>query len=216
MTIGERIKERRIELNLTVDDVALALNKNRATIYRYESNEIEKLPTTVLEPLAKILRTTPQYLMGWEENPDRLKSPNITEEYVTFPVLGEIAAGYESEAIEDWGGETVDIPLSYLKGRSKTDFFVLQVKGDSMYPLYHEGDKVLILRQTTLNYSGEIGAILYEESMATLKRVEYATGEDWLRMVPINPNHQPKMIEGADLEKCRVLGIPKLVNREIK
>lgn len=216
MTIGERIKERRIELNLTVDDVALALNKNRATIYRYESNEIEKLPTTVLEPLAKILRTTPQYLMGWEENPDRLKSPNITEDYVTFPVLGEIAAGYESEAIEDWGGETVDIPVSYLKGRNKTDFFVLQVKGDSMYPLYHEGDKVLILRQTTLNYSGEIGAILYEESMATLKKVEYATGEDWLRMVPINPNHQPKMIEGADLEKCRVLGIPKLVIREIK
>lgn len=216
MTIGERIKERRIELDLTVDDVALALNKNRATIYRYESNEIEKLPTTVLEPLAKILRTTPQYLMGWEENPNNLKSPNITEEYVTFPVLGEIAAGYESEAIEDWGGETVDIPVSYLKGRNKTDFFVLQVKGDSMYPLYHEGDKVLILRQTTLNYSGEIGAILYEESMATLKKVEYATGEDWLRMVPINPNHQPKMIEGADLEKCRVLGIPKLVIREIK
>lgn len=66
MTIGERIKSRRIELGLSVDDVASKLNKNRATVYRYESSYIEKLPTTVLEPLANVLHTTPAYLMGWE------------------------------------------------------------------------------------------------------------------------------------------------------
>lgn len=66
MTIGERIKSRRIELGLSVDDVAAKLNKNRATVYRYESSYIEKLPTTVLEPLANVLHTTPAYLMGWE------------------------------------------------------------------------------------------------------------------------------------------------------
>ncbi|MBE7042154.1 MAG: helix-turn-helix domain-containing protein [Ruminococcaceae bacterium] len=216
MTIGKRIKYKREELSYTQEYIAKHVGCALQTIYKYENEIVTNIPLDKIEKIAEVLNVTPAYLMGWEENPDRLKSPNITEEYVTFPVLGEIAAGYESEAIEDWGGETVDVPISYLKGRNKTDFFVLQVKGDSMYPLYHEGDKVLILRQTTLNYSGEIGAILYEESMATLKKVEYATGEDWLRMVPINPNHQPKMIEGADLEKCRVLGIPKLVIREIK
>lgn len=66
MTIGERIKQRRKELGLSVDELAELLHKNRATIYRYESNEIEKLPTTVLEPLAKALGVTPAYLMGWE------------------------------------------------------------------------------------------------------------------------------------------------------
>lgn len=40
-----------------------ALNKNRSTVYRYESNDIEKLPTTVLKPLANTLYTTPAYLM---------------------------------------------------------------------------------------------------------------------------------------------------------
>ncbi len=70
MTIGNRIKNRRKELNLTVDEVAEKLNKNRATIYRYESDEIENLPITILEPLAEILNTTPAYLMGWEENED--------------------------------------------------------------------------------------------------------------------------------------------------
>lgn len=67
MTIGERIKQRRIELGLSVDDIAARLGKNRATIYRYENSDIENLPTTILEPLAKILDTTPAYLIGWEK-----------------------------------------------------------------------------------------------------------------------------------------------------
>lgn len=68
MTVGERIRKRRKQLGLSVDELSDLLGKNRATIYRYESNEIEKLPTTVLEPLAKALNTTPSYLMGWGEN----------------------------------------------------------------------------------------------------------------------------------------------------
>jgi transcriptional regulator with XRE-family HTH domain len=67
VNIGERIKERRKELELSVDDIASKLNKNRATIYRYESNDIENLPVTVLEPLAQILNTTPAYLLGLED-----------------------------------------------------------------------------------------------------------------------------------------------------
>lgn len=67
MTVGTRIKNRRIELGLSVDEVACKLGKNKATIYRYENDDIENLPTTVLEPLAQILETTPAHLMGWEE-----------------------------------------------------------------------------------------------------------------------------------------------------
>ena len=59
MTIGERIKQRRKELGLSVGEIAERLGKNRATIYRYESGGIEDLPTQVLESLAKALDTTP-------------------------------------------------------------------------------------------------------------------------------------------------------------
>jgi len=68
MTIGERISKKRQELGLTADEVAEKLGKSRATVYRYENGEIESLPTTVLEPLAKVLRTTPAFLMGWTDN----------------------------------------------------------------------------------------------------------------------------------------------------
>lgn len=66
MNIGERIKKLRKEKGLSVDYIAEKLGKNRATVYRYESSEIENLPYPILVPLAEILGTTPMYLMGCE------------------------------------------------------------------------------------------------------------------------------------------------------
>lgn len=220
MEINERIKQRRKELGLSAEYVAEKLKLSPATIYRYESKDIKKFPTEVLEPLSKVLHTTPEYLMGWsktkQSDSTNLISPDISKNTVTFPVIGEIAAGYDNIALEDWSGETVEIPFSYLKGRKREDYFVLSVKGNSMYPKYINGDKVLILKQSTLNRSGDIGAIMYEDELATLKKVEYVKGEDWLRLIPINPEYEPKTIQGEDLEHCRVIGIPKLLIREIE
>lgn len=67
MDIGKRIKQRRKDLHMSVDELAKRLGKNRATVYRYEKGDIENLPMDILEPLAIALDTTPQYLMGWTE-----------------------------------------------------------------------------------------------------------------------------------------------------
>lgn len=69
MLTGKRIKERRLELGMSADDLAEILGKNRATIYRYEGDEIENFPVSIIEPLAKALLTTPEYLMGWTDDP---------------------------------------------------------------------------------------------------------------------------------------------------
>lgn len=83
MTVGSRIKERRIELGISVDELAIKLNKNRATIYRYEKDDIKSMPTTVLEPLADALHTTPAYLMGWTNDPNDWE--NIGNECGIYP-----------------------------------------------------------------------------------------------------------------------------------
>ena len=67
MDVNERIKARRKELDLDADTLADLLGISRATYYRYESKEIEKIPISALVPLAKALHVTPAYLMGWEE-----------------------------------------------------------------------------------------------------------------------------------------------------
>ena len=66
MTTGQRMKARRKELGLSAEYVAKQLNRSPATIYRYENGGIDKVPGDILEPLARVLQTTPADLMGWE------------------------------------------------------------------------------------------------------------------------------------------------------
>lgn len=73
MNTGDRIKQRRLELGLTADDLARKIGKSRATIYRYENGDIENMPTPILEPLAKALDTTPADLMGWDSRDYAIK-----------------------------------------------------------------------------------------------------------------------------------------------
>ena len=65
MKVGDRIRAKRQDMGMSVDELAARLRKNRATVYRYEKGDIENMPVNVLEPLAEVLQTTPAYLMGW-------------------------------------------------------------------------------------------------------------------------------------------------------
>lgn len=86
--IGERMKARRKELCMSADELGSLLGKNRATIYRYEKGEIEKMPLDILEPIAKALRTTPQYLMGWDVEAIEINPVEMAERHVEM-VLDE-------------------------------------------------------------------------------------------------------------------------------
>ena len=210
-----RIKTLREKKGINMTQAAKALQIPYTTYVNYEKGEREP-NTEMLIKIAGFYDVSVDYLIGRSDRErPQLLPPVITDDVVAIPVIGEIAAGYGELAVEDWSGETVDIPRRFLKGHKSEEFFILNVHGDSMYPLYMEGDKVLILRQTALARSGEIGAVLYDSEMATLKKVEYVTGEDWMKLIPINPNYPPKTITGADLESCRIIGVPKLLIREI-
>lgn len=203
-------------------DIANETGIDKGSISHYLNGKYEPKQDAVYK-IALCLNVSEMWLWGYDvpmERNDNIKNikypaPEITEDYTTFPVIGEIAAGYDNPAYEDYDGEVVEIPNSYLKGRQRDEFFVLKVKGDSMYPMYQDGDRVLILKQATLNNSGEIGAVLYDDEYGTLKKIEYVMGEDWMRLVPINPTYKPELIEGERLEHCRVMGIPKLLLRDI-
>ena len=78
MSIGDRIKERRKELDMTAEDLAVEIGKSRATVYRYENGDIEDMPITVIEPLAAALKTTPDYLLGWDDDPNDYDSDDFS------------------------------------------------------------------------------------------------------------------------------------------
>jgi transcriptional regulator with XRE-family HTH domain len=68
MGLKENIKNRRLELNLTLEDVSKRLSISKPTLQRYESGVISNIPSDKIEKLAVILETTPSILMGWDEN----------------------------------------------------------------------------------------------------------------------------------------------------
>ena len=74
------MKERRKALGISAEYVAEKLGVSPATIYRYEKGDIEKMPGNVLEPISKILCTTPAYLMGWAEPAPAAPAMELTPE----------------------------------------------------------------------------------------------------------------------------------------
>ena len=80
MTVGERIKNRRKEIGMSADVLAKRIGVSRSTIFRYENGSIENLPMSNLEPIAKTLYTSVQYLMGWDDN----EAPTISGERIPY------------------------------------------------------------------------------------------------------------------------------------
>ena len=76
MTVGQRMQQRRKELDMSASELGKRIGKNRATIFRYENGDIEKLPVDVLKPIAEALMTTPEYLMGWEDDNEKTATEN--------------------------------------------------------------------------------------------------------------------------------------------
>lgn len=201
MDVGERIKNRRKQLGLSAEQIAAELGVSPATVYRYESNEIMNMRIDKLEPIAKALHTSPAYLMGWsEETSSAAEDTNL----VTIHYAGPVAAHFN--ATPDDAYEQRTIPAEWIGRRRPEDFFLATVSGDSMYPQFQDGDEILCLRCSDMGISGRIGIMLLGGDEATVKRIEYKPGEDWIDLVPINPEFKPRRIEGVDLEQCRVVG----------
>lgn len=66
MTIGERIKNLRMEKGLSQIELAEKIKVSKQTLYKYENNIITNIPSDKIESIAKVLDTTPSMIMGWE------------------------------------------------------------------------------------------------------------------------------------------------------
>ena len=197
--------------NMRPADLAEKTGIGKSAISQYMSGAFKPKQVRT-EKIANALGVSVAYLMGYDE-PDIEIAQSACRPY---PVIGEVAAGFGSEAVEEETGDYEQIPLEWLRGHNPDNFFVLRVKGDSMYPDFKEGDHVLVHRQRSVD-SGSIAVVIYdEENIATLKRVKYAPGEPWMELIPINPMVPPIKIEDRALEPCMVLGEVRRLIRDIR
>lgn len=91
MTIYERIRDLRIQQKLSQDDLAKALGyKDRSMITKIESGKVDISQTKIID-FARVLHTTPAYLMGWEDNNPGLSFDEqaIIDIYRSLPEKGK-------------------------------------------------------------------------------------------------------------------------------
>ncbi len=69
-SINKRIRQARINKDMTLLEVANKLGVTEATVQRYESGEIKNIKHKTIQNLSNILGVSPSYLMGWEDEPE--------------------------------------------------------------------------------------------------------------------------------------------------
>lgn len=67
MLMGDRIKEKRIEKGLTMEQLADKLGVGKSAVNKWEKGHVENIKRSTIEQLAQILGCTPAYLFGWKE-----------------------------------------------------------------------------------------------------------------------------------------------------
>lgn len=194
-----RLKIKRKQLGLTLQEVADKLGLTKATIQKYESGYIKDVDTERLQELANILECSPAYLMGWDSpgEIDIYKFDNISPiKTKKFRMLGKVACGepiYANEEYETFIEASANINAD----------FCLTAKGDSMINArIFDGDVVFIKSQPDVE-NGEIAAVIIGEEV-TLKRVYKYTNRIELR--PENPLYDVQNYENEKLEEIRILG----------
>ena len=198
MSIGTRMKERRLQLNNTLEEVGSVVGVSKATIQRYEKGAITNIPSDKIEKIAKALSTTPAFLMGWEDKSNRLKG-------VRIPILGRVVAGIPLEAITDIEGYEEITP----KMASLGEYFALRIKGHSMEPQILDNDVVICKCQSDVE-SGDIAIILVNGDEATCKQIKKSP--EGVTLIGFNPVvYPPHFYSNKEIETLPVNVIGKVV-----
>ena len=172
MKVNEIIKKRRKELGLTLKDVADKLGVSESLISRYESNDVKNMGIDKLIPLAEVLKTTPVYLMGLENN-KKQEDSNIDmnnvingDEFVMIPLYSSISAGYGSEEAEF-------IEMIAITGlKNPQECFGVIVKGDSMEDKIDSGSTIIVRRDSVIE-PGQIGAFSFNNKSYVKQKKVY-------------------------------------------
>ena len=213
-----RIKQLREEAGYTQQDLADKLNKAKSTIAMYE-NETRKPSLRVLKQLSNIFDCSVDYILGISEKREKEKEPefdfskyHIYEALLKIankdnkrllPVLGSVKAGYNYLAEEN----VIDYIDPSMNITAPENYFGLVVKGDSMAPLFSEGDYLIVRKMDGEFNNNDIGIVLINGEEATIKKV--VKTETGIELHAFNPYYPTKKFTYEEMQKLpvKVIGV---------
>lgn len=206
MSIKDILKDRRLELQLTLEDVAKRVGVSPATISRWESGDIANMRRDRIAALAEALQISPAVIMGWDVDtpiPPGAHRPQFKK----VPMLGYAAAG---QPLEDLNQDT---PYYDVDNKYDVDFCIT-VRGDSMIDAnINDGDIVFIKSMPEVP-NGKIACVEIDNEKVCLKRF-YKSGKT-VSLASANSKYAPMFFTEDNCENIKVLGLAVLRQSEIQ
>lgn len=195
------LKQRRIELGLTMLEVAKLVGVSEATISRYESGNIKNMRKDRIAKYASALKVPPSTFLELEDKSEsRLTPTDIRANTKPVPLVGRVAAGLNCHAEDNIEGYILtDCELLH----EGYDYFWLTVKGDSMEPELHDGDRVLVREQETLETEC-YAVVRIDGEDGVVKRVRI--DRDKITLTSVNPYYPPRVFEHEQMNDVAVVG----------
>ena len=128
-----------------------------------------------------------------------------------IPVLGTVKAGYNYLAQEN----IVDYIAFKVDGTDKENYYALNIVGDSMEPLFDNGDTVIVHKQDDFE-NGDNCVVLINGEEATVKKVY--KGNTGLELKAINPYYPPRIFTKEEIKSLpvKVIGVVEKSIRNFK
>lgn len=211
LTIGERIKQRRVELGITQLELAERIGyKSKTSINKIELG-VQNLKQSKIKAIADALNTTPSFIMGWRDDPESTTpTPDniIPIETRQYPLLGEVACG-----VPRYADERIELYVEH--GTKIQADFCVRAKGDSMINAgIHDGDIVFVRKQSTVD-NHDVAVVLIGDE-ATLKRVFFYPEQQKLVLQAENPDYEPFVYVGEELQNVQILGKAVAYQSDVK
>ena len=164
MTLGDKIKFRREELQMSQEELANRLGyKSRSTIAKIESGENDLTQSKIIA-FAKALNTTAQWLLDYDDLNNMPIPPGTHRpKFKKVPMLGYTAAG---QPLEDLNQDT-----SYFDVENKYDVdFCITVRGNSMINAGIKDGDIVFVKSVQDIPNGKIACVEIDNEKICLKR----------------------------------------------
>lgn len=196
-----RIKQLRNELGLSQGKFAQKIGVNSQQLMSsYERGETQPSMDLWIK-MSELFDADIEYIAG-ESNIRRKQNVNFKNGKKLLPVLGTVKAGYNYLAEEN----IIDYIEPHMNISNSEDYFGLVVKGDSMAPLFDEGDYVVVHKQDDFE-SNKVCIVLINGDEATIKKV--IKTNDGIELHCFNPYYPSRKYSFKEMQdlKIKIIGV---------
>lgn len=181
-----RIKQLREERDIKQRELAKLLGVEISAISKLELGRVPLRDEYIIK-LARFFNVSTNYLLGMETDTKRL-----------LPVLGTVKAGYNYLAQEN----IIDYIDPSTNITDPENYFGLVVKGDSMSPLFDEGDYLIVHKNDGEFDSNDICIVLIDGEEATVKKV--VKTDTGIELHAYNPYYPIKKFNAEEIKNLPV------------